>query len=128
MVQNGQCLCGDVKVTVKEGSLPLQSVACHCLNCRTTAGSAFSLVSMIDLNDLEIEGTPKKYEDTNSMSGATVTRNFCGSCGTPIHSQTPNVAGKTFLKLGLFAGTSEIASPSMEVFWKNHEKWEKVRR
>ena len=126
MVENGQCLCGKIKVTVKDGSLPLQTSACHCYSCRTTAGSAYSLVSMINLDDLEVNGKPKVYNDSATKSGSTVQRNFCGDCGSPIHTQSPNVPGKTFLKLGLFAGKTKLQQPAMEVFWKNHEDWEKV--
>ncbi|PWN34575.1 uncharacterized protein FA14DRAFT_132227 [Meira miltonrushii] len=125
MVEKGQCLCGKIKVTVKDGSLPLQTMVCHCYSCRTTAGSAYSMVSMINLDDLEISGTPSCYGDSATGSGATIQRHFCGNCGSPIHSQSPNVPGKTFLKLGVFAGKKKLGAPVAEVYWKNHEDWEK---
>ncbi|SYW77888.1 uncharacterized protein UBRO2_02080 [Ustilago bromivora] len=36
---NGSCLCGNIKITVKDGGLPLKPVVCRCTNCQQTAGA-----------------------------------------------------------------------------------------
>ena len=49
-------------MTVDDALLPLTFVACHCLNCHTTAGSPFSMVAVAELDKISIQGEPKGCE------------------------------------------------------------------
>ncbi len=80
---------------------------------------------MINMDDLKIQGEPKVYKDSATDSGRTISRYFCGSCGTPVHSFIPENPSKTFLKMGVFADSEpKWAKPSAEVFNANRNEWE----
>ena len=55
--------------------LPLQELPAQ-------AGSALSIIVGVPEGSVSIEGEVKTYNDTGD-SGATVKRQFCGSCGSP---------------------------------------------
>ena len=46
---------------------------------------------------LRVAGEPRRY-DTRSDSGNTVTRRFCGTCGSPLYSTNSGVPGLAFVR------------------------------
>lgn len=80
----GSCLCGGIKVTLKQDDLskPIGHI-CYCSNCRKYTGS-------IGLNALRTKkdkvhirdpkGLIKTYEDYDTTSGNCVERHFCSNC------------------------------------------------
>ncbi|KIW02655.1 uncharacterized protein PV09_06093 [Verruconis gallopava] len=122
MPLSGHCNCGAITVTISDKGLEgARSGVCHCRNCRRQSGSVSSVVMLMDDNDFKVEGSPKSYLDTKTDSGTPLHRYFCGECGSPVMSVTPLVAGKSFLKMGLF---DKIPEPAAEVYCKNREPWE----
>ncbi|KAL8292152.1 hypothetical protein RQP46_001618 [Phenoliferia psychrophenolica] len=61
----------------------LKSSVQNCTDCQHTSGTAFSSNILPKKTDVEITGAAKEYNAT-AASGNTVTRVFCGSCGSPI--------------------------------------------
>jgi hypothetical protein len=55
---------------------------------------------------LRVTGEPSRY-DTRSESGNTVTRRFCGTCGSPIYSTNSGVPGLAFVR------ASSLDDPSL---------------
>ena len=51
----GGCLCGAVRYTLREG-FRLNPYACHCTDCQSRTGSAFSEHMLFALAELEISG------------------------------------------------------------------------
>ena len=51
----GKCLCGAVTYTLREG-FRLNPYACHCTECQTRTGSAFSEHMLFMLADLKMDG------------------------------------------------------------------------
>mgnify|MGYP002879223514 CR=1 FL=1 len=51
----GGCLCGAVRYTLHEG-FRLNPYACHCTDCQSRTGSAFSEHMLFALAELEISG------------------------------------------------------------------------
>lgn len=74
----GGCLCGAVRYRI-EGE-PLVSGTCQCRSCRKA--SAAAIVPWIHLESEKFSFTKGKPADFNSSPS--VTRTFCGSCGTPL--------------------------------------------
>jgi len=77
-VSEGGCLCGAVRYRM-EGE-PIVSVTCQCRSCRRASGAALVPWLHLDSECLSFTaGQPVAFESSPS-----VTRTFCGRCGTPL--------------------------------------------
>lgn len=117
----GSCLCGQVLVTVT--GAPVASAVCHCLHCQKTAGSAFSTVLLLPDEAVSVEGGVRSYHDV-ADSGASVTRSFCGRCGSPVETSSAGTEAQKLrlIKAGLFAGVREFP-PQLEIFCASRRSW-----
>ena len=120
MGQTGQCLCGAIKYQF--ANTPAMAGVCHCKNCQRQAGSAFSTLAGVPMAELEIAGTPKLYVDTDTDSGTSVERYFCGDCGSPIYSLLPAQPEMAFLKTGTLDDTSGFA-PMFHAWCSTKQNW-----
>lgn len=116
--RTGGCLCGKVRYTMTAD--PQICVTCHCKNCQRQAGSALSIIIGVAEDSLEITGEVKTYNDTGD-SGATVRRQFCDTCGSPVFTrlETP---GLMFIKAGTLDDTSELR-PQLHCYTKSKQDW-----
>ncbi|KAJ3547248.1 hypothetical protein NMY22_g1721 [Coprinellus aureogranulatus] len=80
----GQCLCGKTTVTITNGETFKDQLLCHCWDCKQTSGAPFSSNVIAPRKDTKIEGPVKEYSVVAAPSGNTVTRVFCGNCGSAI--------------------------------------------
>ncbi|KAF2216211.1 hypothetical protein CERZMDRAFT_11082, partial [Cercospora zeae-maydis SCOH1-5] len=123
----GTCLCGSISLTL---TLPYdlfakpQGHTCHCMNCRKFSGSANGLAClMIPTSQVQIrdpENKLKTFDDTNSRSGRTVGRSFCGECGSPVGGPTRALPELSVIALGLF---DEVPKPVFECFAAQKVDW-----
>lgn len=96
--QTGGCLCGQIRYRVPSGLDKI--IACHCVNCRKTAGAGCSHNMVLRTDQLSIEqGEPSVYEDT-AASGNKLYRFFCGHCGSSLFSRREKAPEMTVLKAG----------------------------
>ena len=51
---DGSCLCGNVTYTCDAD--PIASANCHCRDCQSSSGAAFSTVAMVPADSIEIRG------------------------------------------------------------------------
>ena len=89
----GGCRCGAVRYRLALDGLP-STYACHCLDCQTWSGSAFSQQTFIPEAALTVTGPVVVYEFT-TPSGSTSTQRMCGVCHARVYnsnSARPNVA------------------------------------
>ncbi|KAL4790595.1 Mss4-like protein [Aspergillus venezuelensis] len=117
----GHCICGSIKLSLKEQ--PVNSLRCYCANCARSGGGS-SINYVVDEPECTIEDTKsslKTFQDSETNSGNTVERQFCGNCGSPVVTRSPKFPGKALIKASLF---NTIAPPSMEVFTARREKWQ----
>ncbi|CAF3681107.1 unnamed protein product [Rotaria sp. Silwood1] len=114
----GTCLCGQIIVNVTKEALNATDRAyiCRCKNCRQSGGSLAGTGIIVPESDFNITGQPKIYVDSNTDSGTSIQRAFCGNCGSPIYTASPTMPGVKILKLGLFDG---IPKPSMELYCRD---------
>jgi hypothetical protein len=103
MAATGGCLCGQVRYETK--SAPLMTGICHCKNCQKQAGSAFSTLAAFQKTDIEFTGDLSLYADGDTDTGNTVSRYFCGTCGSPIYSAIPSQPDMAYLKTGTLDDT-----------------------
>ncbi|CZS95759.1 uncharacterized protein RCO7_08754 [Rhynchosporium graminicola] len=74
--------------------------------------------------DIKIEGIPKIHVDV-AASGNSVSRHFCGDCGSAIMSVVTVRPQQSILKGGLFVESGvALPAPGREQFWRRSERWE----
>ena len=89
----GGCRCGAVRYKLALDALP-PTYACHCLDCQTWSGSAFSQQTFVPEAALAVTGAVVVYEFT-TPSGNTSTQRMCAVCHARIYntnSARPSVA------------------------------------
>jgi hypothetical protein len=117
----GGCLCGAVRYTTEWP--PMAVVACHCRNCQKQAGSALSMVGVLQRDKLTVTGDLTVYED-RAESGAAVYRKFCGKCGSPVITDTKAAEqqGIIFIKAGTLDDVSGLA-PATHYWTDSAQDW-----
>ena len=88
----GGCRCGAVRYSLAQGELP-PTYACHCLDCQTWSGSAFSQQTFVPEAALAVTGAPVVYQFTTPSGNISMQR-VCGVCHTRLYntnSARPNV-------------------------------------
>ena len=81
----GGCRCGRVRYHVAAQTLP-KVYACHCRDCQTWSGSAFSLQFIAPENDFKIDGEPALFEITSADGARTSRQRACPTCFTRIYN------------------------------------------
>ena len=122
----GSCLCGSIKITVKQKDLfnKPNGHICHCINCRKSTGSAYASLLMLPSANVEIsdpKGCLKTYLDYDTGSGNPLPRSFCSNCGSTVGEFHP-LEKWTWLNLGIFP---RIPQPEFEVFVAHRQGWMK---
>ena len=86
----GGCLCGAVRYTINAAVTGLR--ACHCINCQKASGTGGTVNAVVPSDSFKItKGATKRYDDSATHSGRTLSRHFCADCGSPIYShRNPN--------------------------------------
>lgn len=118
MTHTGGCLCGNIRYSLNEE--PKLCVTCHCKNCQRQAGTALSVIIGVSEDALEITGEVKTYNDKGD-SGATVRRQFCGDCGSPVFTRLEQ-PGLMFIKAGTLDDTSQLR-PAFHCYTKSKQDW-----
>ncbi|OAL46595.1 hypothetical protein IQ07DRAFT_155834 [Pyrenochaeta sp. DS3sAY3a] len=120
----GRCNCAGIKVSIP--SMPEQSAICYCSNCRRAGSSVGSVVYMMDKTDVSLDDPNhylKSYTDQDTVSGNTITRQFCSNCGCPVFSILDPASPKVIIKGGLFL---ELPPPAFKSFDHEEPKWLRV--
>ena len=76
----GSCLCGEIKYQLL--STPKHISHCHCKMCQKQHGAAFATYASLPLSDLVYISGARSL--TTYLSSSTITRKFCGQCGSNI--------------------------------------------
>jgi hypothetical protein len=84
--QAGGCLCGALRYRLT--AAPLLAYACHCHDCQSRSGAAFSLTLVVRTADVSLDGTAETVRRTN-RSGREVEDSVCPACRTPTLSRAP---------------------------------------
>lgn len=120
MTLAGSCRCGDCSYVLDRTDMPV-TYACHCLDCQTMTGSAFSLQAVVPLSRLKIEGVTIDWAHENSR-GAVTTQRFCRTCKTRIYSTNEGRAGVAILRAGTLDDSQSIV-PVAHMWVKRKQPW-----
>ena len=115
----GSCECKSVRYQLI--GKPLTCYTCHCTDCQTSSGSAFSMSMIVKLDDLEIvEGEPAvnilDYGETE------VRRHHCPKCGTGLWYSADEYPGIAALKPGTFDDTAWF-TPIAHLWVRSAQPW-----
>ena len=59
-------------------------------------------------------------------SGATMTRHFCPTCGTPLYAVSSRFEGAVLLPVGFFGPATDWFAPGQMIFGRSHRAWDTV--
>lgn len=83
--QAGGCRCAAIRYQLNAD--PFLVAHCHCRDCQYSTGGGSATVMILPRAGFEItQGETASYT-VDAESGSTVTRHFCGDCGSPLFSQ-----------------------------------------
>lgn len=105
----GGCRCGAVRYTLKTAKLP-NAYACHCLDCQTWSGSAFSLQFIVPEDTLDVTGTPHLYERITGEGddARTSSQRGCATCMTRIYNTNTRRPGLAVVRAGTLDRSNEL--------------------
>lgn len=118
----GGCLCGAIRYRV---TAPLAgTAACHCRKCQYGSGGGPNYVALAPREAFEVvRGEPVRHLST-ADSGAQVTRAFCGACGTPLYSDSPNLPALA-LRVGSLDAPSALG-PALHIWVEAAPPWHAI--
>ncbi|MBA4161551.1 MAG: aldehyde-activating protein [Novosphingobium sp.] len=121
MVIEGGCRCGGVRFQLEVEAMP-PVYCCHCLNCQTWSGSAFTEQALIPESQITvIAGEPELYVNITA-SGAESVQRLCGTCHTRLWSTNPARAGVALVRAGSLDASAELA-PRAHIWTKRMQPW-----
>ena len=107
MALEGGCRCGRVRYRVALDALP-RVYACHCTDCQTWSGSAFSVQFVLPEGLLEVSGEPQLYERTSAESGRTSYQRGCPVCFTRVYNTNSARPGSAGVRAGTLDRSDEL--------------------
>jgi hypothetical protein len=109
----GSCLCGAIKYEVN--GEPVRTAVCHCDDCRKATGSSYATNFFFKEEDIVVtEGTPKEFQH-KSDAGNTMTKQFCGDCGSQLFGIGSGSPGVKHIKAGTLDNVGDL-KPAISVF------------
>lgn len=102
----GGCRCGAVRYTLALDELP-RTYACHCRDCQTWTGTAFSQQTILPEAALTVNGPLVVYEFT-SPSGRISRQRVCGVCHTRVFNTNSARPGVVIVRAGTLDRSDEL--------------------
>lgn len=107
MSLTGGCRCGAVRYTLALDRLP-NTYTCHCRDCQTSSGSAFSQQAPIAEAALTITGPLVIYEHVTKDRVSS--QRFCGICHTRVYNTNTARPGMAVLRAGTLDESDKLAA------------------
>jgi hypothetical protein len=120
---SAQCACGAVRVRLTGRIYAM--FLCSCADCQKATGAGHSAVAIAAPHDVTIEGEARSFART-AESGATFTRHFCPTCGTPIFGTSSRAPDAIMLPAGLFSPDNDWFAPNQLIFARSHREWDTI--
>ena len=120
--KQGGCQCGAVRYELKGD--PLTCYACHCTDCQTASGSAFTLSMITNEHDMEVTNG-EMATSTVDVNGVAVQRHACAHCGVGLWFSADAYPGIVALKPGTFDDTCWF-TPIAHLWTRSAQPWVKL--
>jgi hypothetical protein len=108
MAIEGGCRCGRVRYRAALPALP-RAYACHCLDCQTWTGSAFSLQFILPEDQLQVTGEPALFELTSPDGSRTSRQRACPVCFTRVYNTNTRRPGLAVVRAGTLDASDQLA-------------------
>jgi hypothetical protein len=118
----GGCACGAIRYRV--AAEPLMMACCHCRDCQRQTGSAYFPAVAVPAAALHVTGRPRSYA-SKADSGNTVTRVFCGECGSTLWAWNSGMPDGRQLAAASLDDPTRFA-PSLHVFAASAQPWDTI--
>jgi len=116
---DGSCHCG--KITY-EAEVDAEKVGlCHCTDCQTLTGSAFSLFVPVAKEEFRLRGEPRIYLKTGE-SGNRRAQAFCPDCGSRIYASAEHDPQVFNLRIGTVRQRAALA-PRTQLWCRSALPW-----
>ena len=119
-MRSGKGLCG--KCSYRIVGDPIVVAICHCMDCQRLSGAGHSTGAMYAESGIQLCGEPVSYA-IQSDAGNTVTRLFCGSCGSPLFGKNSGMPGFMTVSLGTLDASDDLI-PQVEIFMRSQRAWD----
>jgi hypothetical protein len=119
--RSGRCLCGGLSFETLGAAVVVAH--CYCRDCQRLSGAGHTTGAMFPVDAVVVAGQPAEYS-LRSDSGNTVTRVFCGSCGSPLLGRNTGMPGFVTISLGLFDDSSSF-KPEVAIFARSRCAWDR---
>ncbi len=116
----GGCRCGAVRYTLALEALP-RTYACHCRDCQTWSGSAFSQQTFLPEAALSVTGPVSVYE-LKTHSGRVSKQRVCGICHTRIYNSNSARPGVVVVRAGTLDQSDQL-SVVAHIWVKRRQPW-----
>jgi len=103
----GGCRCGRVRYRASLEPMP-KAYACHCLDCQTWSGSAFSVQVLLREDQLEVTGEPALFELTSADGQRISRQRACPVCFTRVYNTNSARPGMAALRAGTLDRSDEL--------------------
>ena len=103
----GGCRCGRIRYKAALDRLP-RVYACHCRDCQTWTGSAFSLQFILPEDQLEVSGEPALFELTSPDGTRTSRQRGCPTCFTRVYNTNTRRPGLAVVRAGTLDRSDEL--------------------
>jgi hypothetical protein len=101
----GGCRCGAVRYTLAVDDIP-PAYACHCHQCQTWSGSAFSEQILLREEALAMTGPVVRYDLTTA--DRTSQQRMCGTCHTRLYNTNTRRPGIAVIRAGTLDDSHRI--------------------
>jgi len=119
MQVDGACHCG--RISYKAEVDPAKVGVCHCTDCQTLTGSAFSLFVPVPKEHFHLRGEPRIYVKT-AESGNRRAQAFCPECGTRIYASAERDPTVFNVRIGTMRQRAALA-PRAQLWCRSALPW-----
>ena len=116
---DGSCHCG--RLTYEADIDPDKVGVCHCTDCQTLSGSAFTAFVPVAKENLWMRGEPRIYVKT-AESGNRRAQAFCPECGTRLYASAEKDPPVFNLRLGTVRQRAALA-PKAQLWCRSALPW-----
>ncbi len=120
MTLDGGCRCGAVRYTLALEALP-PVYCCHCLDCQTWSGSAFTMQGVVREDQIVATGPVVEYAFI-SPSGSTSVQRLCETCRTRLWNTNTARPGVAIVRAGTL-DASDTLVPRAHIWVKRKQPW-----
>jgi len=118
-MHQARCQCSQAKYQLK--GEPLTCYTCHCTDCQSESGSAFTLSMVVNAADVELVQGDVKV-DTYHHNNTEIKRHSCHRCGSALWFSADSIGDYYALKAGAFEDSSWI-KPIAHLWTGSAQPW-----